>query len=132
MRGRFFVLLLALAAFVLPAASASTAGSSGTATLSQPLQSWLATADASATFDTIVTFDGRDGFSTLDSMGVEATELDQLPMAFAKLTPAQIRQLAASSSVRSLWHDQKLELYLDESVPLTGADKVQAGSGVEI
>jgi len=130
MRGRLFVVLLALSAFVLPAASTSTAGASSTATLSQPLQSWLATADGSETFNTIVTFFGRDGFSTLDTMGVEATELDQLPMAFAKLTPAQIRQLAASSSVRSLWHDQKLDLYLDESVPLTRADQVQAGSGV--
>src|SRR5687767_5783249 len=130
MRGRFFVVLLALSAFVLPAASTSTAGASSAATLSQPLQSWLATADGSETFGTIVTFFGRDGLSTLDSMGVEATELNQLPMAFAKLTPAQIRQLAASSSVRSLWHDQELELYLDESVPLTGADDVQAGSGV--
>jgi serine protease AprX len=132
MRGRFLLTFLALVALGIPAAATTTAAAdTGSATLSQPVQNWLASAPADATFDTIVTFHSREGMSTLDNMGVEATELKQLPIAFAKLSPAQIRELAAASEVRSLWHDQKLELYLDESVPLTKADKVQTGSGLK-
>ncbi|MBD0328928.1 MAG: S8 family serine peptidase [Thermoleophilia bacterium] len=132
MRGRFLFVVLALLALVLPAASVSTAeAGNSSATLSKPLANWLSTAGASETFNTIVTFYNRDGMGKLDSMGVAATDLSQLPISFAKLTPAQVRELASSSAVRSLWHDQKMELYLDESVALTKADKIQAGSGLK-
>src|SRR3990170_3243895 len=131
MRGRFFLGLLALLVFAVPAATTPNAAAGGGATLSQPLQTWLSTADATNTFDTVVTFHSRDGMSTLDSLGVAATDLRQLPISFAKLTPAQISALASSPAVRSLWHDQQLELYLDESVALTKATQVQSGSGLK-
>ena len=131
MRGRFLLFLLALFALVIPAATTSVAAAGSSATLSQPLRQWLSNAGAGDTFDTIVTFHSRSGMSTLDSMGVDATELNRLPIAFARLSPAQIRELAASSAVRSIWHEQKLELYLDESVPLTKADSVQVGAGLK-
>lgn len=131
MRGRFILGLLTLLVFVIPAATSSNAAAGGAAELSQPLQAWLSTAGATDTFDTVVTFQSRDGMSTLDSMGVAATDLRQLPISFAKLTAAQIRELTASASVRSLWHDQKMQLYLDESVALTKATQVQSGSGLK-
>src|SRR3990170_3690052 len=131
MRGRFFLGLLAVLVFAVPAATTPDAAAGGGATLSQPLQNWLSSANATNTFDTVVTFHNRDGMSTLDRMGVAATDLRQLPISFAKLTRAQVSALASSPDVRSLWHDQKMELYLDESVALTKATQVQSGSGLK-
>jgi serine protease AprX len=131
MRGRLLLGLLALLVFAVPAATTPIAAAGGGAPLSPELQAWLSTVAAGDTFDTVVTFHSRDGMSMLDGMGVAATDLRQLPISFAKLTPAQISALASSPSVRSLWHDQKMEPYLDESVALTRATQVQAGTGLK-
>lgn len=131
MRARFFLCVLVVLAFVVPAATTPSAAGGGGATLSQPLQAWLSAAGAADRFDTVVTFHSRDGMSRLDAMGVVNTDLRQLPISFAKLTAAQINELAASPDVRSLWHDQQMQLYLDESVALTKATQVQGGSGLK-
>jgi serine protease AprX len=120
-----------LAAVVAGASAVSGAAQTGsTATMSQHVAQWLATAADGATFETIVTFESRDAMSRLDSLGVGATELQELPTAFATLSAAQIRQVASWPETRSLWHDQQNEPILDESVPLIGADKVRAGTGL--
>ncbi len=41
-----------------------------------------------------------------------------------------MRTVAAWPEARSLWHDQRNQPILDESVPLIGADKVRAGTGL--
>jgi len=123
--------VMALGAVLIGAGAAPQSARAGeAATVSEPLRAWLSTAAATDTFDTIVTFDSREGLATLDSLGVKSTKLSQLPMAFARLTADQVRQLAAAPEVRSLWHDQQMELYLDESVSLIKADQVAAGTGL--
>jgi serine protease AprX len=133
-RARFAVLLViaACVAAIVAGASAVPGGAqtNATATMSQPLSEWLATAADGATFETIVTFDSREAMSRLDSLGVGATELQELPTAFATLSATQIRQVASWPETRSLWHDQQNSPILDESVPLVGADRVRAGTGL--
>jgi serine protease AprX len=127
--------LLALLVVVVAAAvsgAARTANAATTATFSAPLQQWLATAPASATFPTIVTFDPRSDVGRIDALGAGAVKLNALPIAFATLTAAQIREVASWPETRSLWHDQKNTLVLDESVPLIGADRVQRGEGLPL
>lgn len=135
MRVRLLAVLLALASVValLPGAlgSGRAAAASGGATVSTTLQRWLATASDNATFPTIVTFDSAAGVGKIDTLDVGAAKLTALPTAFATLTAAQIRQVAAWPEVRSLWHDQRNQPVLDESVPLIGADKVRAGTGLK-
>jgi serine protease AprX len=127
---RLTLLLVAVLAVVLGGAMPSTSGSAETATMSAPLRAWLATAPDTSAFKTIVTFDSYAGMGRIDTLGVGATKLKQLPVAFATLSAAQIRQVASWPETRSLWHDQRNEFILDESVPLIGADKVQRGEGL--
>jgi serine protease AprX len=133
-QARVAVLLViaACVAAIVAGASAVPGGAqtNATATMSQPLTEWLATAADGATFETIVTFDSREAMSRLDSLGVGATELQELPTAFATLSATQIRQVASWPETRSLWHDQQNSPILDESVPLVGADRVRAGTGL--
>ncbi|HET7677436.1 MAG TPA: S8 family serine peptidase [Candidatus Limnocylindrales bacterium] len=124
------LLALALALSAALGASATTFGGS-TATLSDTLAGWLGRAAPSDTFRTIVTFDDRAGMARIDTLGVGATKLRRLPIAFATLSAEQVRRVASWPEARSLWHDQRNEPVLDESVPLIGADKVQAGTGLK-
>src|SRR5215210_7300395 len=131
MRGRLLSLFLVVLALAIPAAGTSTAAADTSgATLSQPVTSWLAKATKTSTFPAIVTFDSYAAMSRIDSLGVGATKLDELPIAFATLTAAQVRQVASWPETRSIWHNQANKPVLDESVPLIGADRVRAGSGL--
>ncbi len=123
--------VVAVAATLAGGSGVASGAATETATLSQPLSQWLATAPSAATFDTIVTFDSRDGLSRIDTLGVGATKLSVLPIAFATLTASQVRTVAAWPEARSLWHDQRNTPILDESIPLIGADKVRAGTGLK-
>ncbi len=124
-------LLVALAIVLSGLAVAfEPARAGGTATLSPTLSQWLASAGDGATFPTIVTFDRYDALGRIDALGVGATKLSRLPIAFATLTAAQVREVASWPEARSLWHDQQNAVYLDESVPLTKADQVWQGSGL--
>jgi serine protease AprX len=124
------VLAAALTAVAAGAAGTQRADATTSATLSAPLQTWLGSATATATHPTIVTFDSYSGMNRIDTLGAGATKLSRLPIAFATLSAAQIREVAGWPETRSLWHDQKNKPLLDESVPLIGADKVQRGEGV--
>lgn len=111
--------------------SPTPTGAADAATLSPVLSQWLASADGAATFRTIVTFDDYASVSRIDVLGVGATKLSRLPIAFATLTASQVREVASWPEARSLWHDQENKFLLDESVRLIGADKVQSGSGLK-
>jgi serine protease AprX len=127
--------LLAVLAVVLTgivSGATTSASATATATLSTPLRTWLATAPSSATFPTIVTFDSKADVARIDSLGAGAVKLQSLPVAFATLSAAQVREVAAWPETRSLWHDQKNTFSLDESVPLIGADRVQRGEGLKV
>jgi serine protease AprX len=131
---RFALAILAAALTAVAAGAAGTqrADATTSATVSAPLQAWLGSASSSATHPTIVTFDSYSGMSRIDTLGAGATKLTQLPIAFATLSAAQIREVAGWPETRSLWHDQKNMPLLDESVPLIGADKVQRGEGTKL
>src|SRR5688572_10650335 len=107
MHKRFLPLLLALALAAGGAMPSPSASAGDAATLSEPLQAWVATAADTSTFKTIVTFDSYAGMSRIDTLGVGATTLNQLPVAFATLTADQVRQVASWPETRSLWHDQR-------------------------
>jgi serine protease AprX len=124
------VLAAALTGLAAGAAGTERADATTSATVSAPLQTWLGSAASSATFPTIVTFDSYSGMSRIDSLGVGATKLTRLPIAFATLSADQIREVAGWPETRSLWHDQRNTPLLDESVPLIGADKVQRGEAL--
>lgn len=100
------------------------------ATLSPAVSAWLASAAETSTLQAIVTFDDRASVDRIDELGVGAVKLSKLPMAFATLTAAQVQTVASWTEVRSVWHDQQNTIYLDESVGLTKADQVWAGTGL--
>jgi serine protease AprX len=135
MRGRLLLLcvILLVAVFGLPGSfiAGHAAAGTGGASLSQVVQSWVGTASPTARLDAIVTFDSKASVSRIDALNVGATKLTALPMAFASLTAAQIRTVASWPGVVSIWHDQQNKPVLDESVPLIGADKVRAGTGLK-
>jgi serine protease AprX len=124
------LLVALLAAVSVALASSQPARATAPAAISETLEDWLASADAAASVETIVTFDDRASVSRIDRFG-EATKLAHLPMALTTLTGAQIREVASWPEVRSLWHNQRMKLYLDESVPLTKADRVAAGAALK-
>jgi serine protease AprX len=123
-----FALVLVLSSFAVGAGPAHAAT---TATLSAEVTRWLSAAPSTGTFKTIVTFNNaQTGFARLDASGISSQKLAALPIAFASLTAAQIRSIATWPEARSLWHDAVNGFVLDESIPLIGADKVWAGTGL--
>lgn len=121
--------VLTLAGLVLPAAaSAATIGSS--------LQQKLATlADADPVGVVIVAFDTQDGLKPahLDSLTAAGVTggytLPTLGMvAVPSATVAQVRTLAATSGVRSVWANDRLLWTMHEARVLTGVDQVEKDS----
>jgi serine protease AprX len=122
---------IALAVVLGTFAFGAERAAAASATRSSVVASWLATASSTDTLRTIVTFhDGQTGFARLDAQGIVSQKLNSLPIAFATLRASQLNQIASWPETRSLWHDQRNQFVLDESVPLIGADKVWAGTGL--
>jgi serine protease AprX len=122
----FAVLALLVGASLIAAPATATSE----ARLSPTVSEWLSTATDDATFEAIVTFQDRSGLSRFDGLEVAGTRLSVLPMAFATLTAEQLREVASWPETRSVWHDEQLDIHLDESVPLIGADRVWRGEGL--
>jgi serine protease AprX len=122
---------VALAIVVATFAFGTERAAAASASLSPVVASWLSTAAPTDTFNTIVTFNDRlAGFGRLDAQGISSQKLDSLPIAFANLSASQLNQIASWPEARSLWHDHQNAFVLDESVPLIGAEKVWAGTGL--
>jgi serine protease AprX len=122
---------VALAIVICTFALGAERAVAASATRSQVVASWLSTATPTETLQTIVTFNDRlAGFARLDAFGISSQKLSALPIAFASLSASQLNQIASWPETRSLWHDQRNQFVLDESVPLIGADKVWAGTGL--
>lgn len=118
--------VLTLAGLLLPAAaSAATIGSS--------LQQKLATlADADPVGVVIVAFDTHDGLKPahLDALAAAGVTggytLPALGMvAVPSATVAQVRTLAATTGVRSVWGNDRLQWAMQEARVLTGVDQVE-------
>lgn len=116
--------------FAIVALMAAFAGPAGAATIGASLQDSLATLKSTDTVEVIVSFHG-DGAPTatqieaLENLGLAGIHLRALPMAGVVATPAQVEQLDALDSVRSLWLNERLEYDNDLETALTGVDRLQ-------
>jgi serine protease AprX len=97
------------------------------------LQQVLASATHNQLIEAVITFDRRP--SATDIAAVSATGVDMrrfraLPMVGVRGTPDQISLLFRLPGVRSIYHNRRLRYFLNESVPLIGADRVSAELGI--
>ncbi|HWP41931.1 MAG TPA: S8 family serine peptidase [Blastocatellia bacterium] len=127
-RIRFQALALALALLF-------GAGVSRAATLSATLQQTLSSvSDTASVGIVIVTFNTTTGLSNshidlLRSLGIhKGLTLNNLGMVALPATAAQVRALASSSAVRSIWSNDRLQYFMDQARTLTGVDRLRAES----
>jgi serine protease AprX len=97
------------------------------------LRQVLARAMPNRLVEAVVTFDQRP--NVIDLAAVRATGVDMLrfralPMVGVRGTPIQISRLFRLPGVRSIYHNRRLRYFLNESVPLIGADRVSAELGI--
>lgn len=89
-------------------------------------------ATTSVAISVIITFKGdsapnSEHVEILQGFGVQTGVLMKtLPMAGVLATPDQIRLLASSEDVRSIYYNQELTLFNYDSTAMTGVDKVRA------
>lgn len=110
----------------------ATALAASAATLSPALQEQLATlGDDEPAGMVIVAFDGGGPLGTsellaLQGVGItDAFTLSELKMAAAPVTVGQVRQLASTPGVRSVWSNDELDYHMDSARVLTGVDRVR-------
>jgi serine protease AprX len=97
------------------------------------LRQVLARATSNQLIEAVITFYGRP--SAIDIAAVSATGVDMvrfraLPMVGVRGTPGQISLLFRLPGVRSIYYNRRLRYFLNESVPLIGADRVSAELGI--
>ena len=89
------------------------------------------------TLEVIVSFHGNGALTpvqldALRAIGLPGVSMRRLPMAGVRATPAQIQQLLAMPSVRSVWHNAPLDFENREATALTGVDKLRTDSNMRI
>ncbi len=134
------IIAAAIAAVVLFAQAAGIRAQRAGPAIDPILQQVLATASATQAVEAVVTFNQFP--TTLDLLAVRATgvqtvQLQALPMVGVRGTPAQVSSLFALTGVRSIYYNRQLTYFLNQSVPLIGADRVKnelgfTGRGVGI
>ena len=125
---RFIPSLIAVAALAMFPLSAMAAE------IGPSLQTKLAALAPSETVTTIITFNTVTGLqpshlALLASKGIPAAPASQLPrlgMVAARLTPAQVNDLAAEPAIISLWANDPLRYDLHQARVLCGVDKLRA------
>jgi len=93
----------------------------------------LGTAAHNQLIEAVVTFDRYPGLldlAALDATGVQALRFRALPMVGVRGTPTQISSLFGLAGVRSIYYNRELSYFLNESVPLIGADRVASELGI--
>lgn len=130
LRRSSFVLLVALAVcFAAMEASAA-------AVLGPGLAERLAQAAMTEKLEVIVTFNrteplGPAELGLLRGAGIgEGVTLKSLPMAGVLATPAQIRALAQSDAVLSVWPNSQLSYFNDGSREITGVDRTRTDAAL--
>ena len=121
-----FALVLSL----LPATATLAAPSPGGATLAPAVDDFLDDAASDDALAVIVTLHDRAGLERLAALDADVDTLESVPIGHATLTAAQIREVASWAETRSVWNDEELELYLDESRTMIGAERVWNGDGL--
>lgn len=96
------------------------------------LSSLLRTAGPGEPIQAVLTFDHYPTAGELAAIkvsGVQVRPFRALPMVGVRGTSLQIRRLPALPGLRSVHFNRRLTYFLDESVPLIGADRVGAELG---
>jgi serine protease AprX len=128
------VLALVVMAATFGPLGGSAAASPTTAVVDPRLSQRMAT--ALGPFQVIVTFrgEGAPGVGALAALGqagiVRGKTLRALPMAGVLATSLQIRALAASPEVRSIWLNSAIQRENAASTDLTGVDRLRADEGL--
>jgi serine protease AprX len=120
---RLLVALLLLGAAVAPVAATTTIK----ADLAPEVRTFLSTASSSAKLPVIVSFSSATGVSKLAAMVGSVERLKSVPMAYTKLSAAQIRTVASWTMTRSVFGNRTYTLLDDVANKEIHADKVQAG-----
>jgi len=97
------------------------------------LQQRLATVTPDQPVEAVLTFSRYP--STIDlflvaATGVQTLPFRMLPMVGVRGIPAQIQSLFTLPGLKSIYDNRQLQYFLDESVPLIGADRVRTELGV--
>lgn len=115
------------------------AASSNAATLSPQLRTQLnGLADTTSMGVVIVSFNApkgltEDHLNILRAVGIrKGVTYPRLGMVGAVLSAGQVRALAANSSVRSIWSNDRQVYYMNQARMLTGVDKVRLDTGFSI
>lgn len=93
----------------------------------------LARATPDQLVEGVITFDqspSATDLAAVSATGVEVLEFRALPMIGIRGTPAQISFLFRLPGVRSIYYNRQLGYFLNESVPLIGADRASAELGI--
>jgi serine protease AprX len=109
-------------------------------TIDPMLRQVLATTSANQAVEAVVTFDNFPSIldvAAIRATGVQLVQLRMLPMVGVRGTPAQIASLFTLPGVRSVYYNRQLTYFLNQSVPVIGADRVKnelgfTGNGVGI
>ncbi len=91
------------------------------------LRQVLGTAAPGQRVEAVVTFGGYPSMlvlRTVRAMGVQVLSFRSLPMIGVRGTAAQIRSLIGLPGVRSMYYNRRLDYFLNQSVPLIGANRV--------
>ncbi|WP_241967906.1 S8 family serine peptidase [Pseudidiomarina homiensis] len=100
-------------------------------TFDPDLQAIIAGAQADVLHPVIITFEQTDAPSVsqmeaLERLGINGVALQRLPMVGALATAEQIEAIYQRDDVRSVWHNDRLELENGDATELTGVKKLRA------
>jgi serine protease AprX len=97
------------------------------------LRQVLARAAPNQLIEAVITFDQHPSaidLAAVSATGVDVLEFRALPMYGVRGTRDQISRLFRLPGVRSIYFNRRLVYFLNESVPLIGADRVSAELGI--
>jgi serine protease AprX len=97
------------------------------------LRQALASATRNELIEAVITFGERpsaNDIAAVSATGVDMLRFRALPMVGVRGTPGQISLLFRLPGVRSIYYNRRLDYFLNESVPLIGADRVSAELGI--
>ena len=104
-----------------------------TAAIDPILQQLLQTAPAGQIIEAVLTFDhvpSAGDLFAVTATGVDVVSFRVLPMLGVRGTSTQIAVLLSLPGLRSAYHNRQLSYFLNQSVPLIGADRVWNELGI--
>ncbi len=116
-----------IVALLLVGGAVQTASATVSAEIAPEVRTFLSAASSSAKLPVIVSFKSATGVRKLSGMLGNVERLKSAPIAFAKLSPAQIRTVASWSATRSVFGNRTYKLLDDVANREIHADKVQSG-----